>query len=126
LKGLKGRIINELNARDYIQLPYNIIIKHIHDESGEYYFASVLEFDGCISDGNTPDEAYENILDAMEGWIDTKLEGGFTVPEPISSEKYSGKFLLRIPKSLHAKLAIEAAKDGVSLNQYALYRLSVP
>jgi hypothetical protein len=52
---------------DYIKLPYNIIIKHIRDESGDYYFASVLELDGCMSDGDTPETAYRNIQEAMIG-----------------------------------------------------------
>ncbi|MDR0877804.1 MAG: type II toxin-antitoxin system HicB family antitoxin [Treponema sp.] len=33
--------------------------------------------------------------------------------------------MVRIPKTLHAHLAIEAQREGVSLNQYALYKLSV-
>jgi predicted HicB family RNase H-like nuclease len=60
----------------------------------------------------------------MEGWLETKLANGFPVPEPIDEGQYSGKFVLRLPKSLHARLAMEAEKEGVSLNQYALYRLS--
>jgi len=114
-----------MKTNDYMNLPYNIIIKHRNDASGEYYFASVLELDGCMSDGATPEEAYANIREAMEGWIETKREGGFNVPPPIDAEKFSGRFVLRIPKTLHARLAMEAAKDGVSLNQYALYRLSM-
>ncbi len=61
---------------------------------------------------------------AMEGYIETKLENGFDIPEPIQTENYSGKFVVRLPKSLHFKLAMEAEKEGVSLNQYALYKLS--
>ena len=114
-----------MNTDDYMKLPYNIVIRHVCDGSGEYYFASVLELDGCMSDGATPEEAYANIREAMEGWIDTKLSGGFPVPAPIDAEKFSGKFVLRIPKTLHARLAMAAARDGVSLNQYALYRLSM-
>ena len=41
-----------------------------------------------------------------------------------SLEGYGGKILLRIPKSLHKRLANEAHIEGVSLNQYALYKLS--
>jgi len=41
-----------------------------------------------------------------------------------NSEQYNGKISLRIPKSLHRELVEEAAKEGVSLNQYALYRLA--
>ena len=82
------------------------------------------EFDGCMSHGDTYEEAFENIQDAMKGWIETKLENGFSVPDPIDDNSYSGKFVLRVPKSLHARLAFEAEQEGVSLNQYALYRLS--
>jgi predicted RNase H-like HicB family nuclease len=109
----------------YLELPYNIMIQHMVDESGNYYFATVLEFDGCMSDGATYQEAFENIQDAMKGWIETKLANGFPVPPPIIREKYSGKFMVRLPKTLHARLAVEAEKEGVSLNQYALYKLSV-
>jgi len=114
-----------MKTSDFLKLPYNIIIKHINDDSGEYYFASVLELDGCMSDGKTPEKAYANIREAMEGWIDTKIEAGLPVPQPIDADKYSGRFVLRMPKTLHARLAMEASKNGVSLNQYALYRLSI-
>ena len=110
--------------KDYMELPYNYIVQPIKDESGEYFYAKVLELDGCQSTGNTFEEAYQNLRDAMEGWIEAKLEGGFEVPLPVGYEDYSGKFVVRIPKSLHYRLSIEAEQEGVSLNQYALYKLS--
>ncbi len=113
-----------MSVEEYMQLPYNRIIRPIHDESGDYYVANVLEFDGCQSSGDTFDEAYECLTEAMEGWIETKLENGFDVPLPVSPDGYSGKFVIRLPKSLHYRLAVEAQKEGVSLNQYALYKLS--
>ena len=36
----------------------------------------------------------------------------------------SGRLLLRIPKSLHKRLKLEAKAEGVSLNQYATYKLA--
>ncbi len=39
-------------------------------------------------------------------------------------EGYSGRILVRIPKSLHRQLALDAKHEGISLNQYALYKLS--
>ena len=113
-----------MNIKNYLERPYHIIIQHITDESGSYYFATVREFDGCMSHGDTHSEAFESIQDAMKGWIKTKLENGFSIPDPIDDNQYSGKFVLRLPKSLHARLAMEAEHEGVSLNQYALYRLS--
>lgn len=109
---------------EYINLPYNYIIHPVNDESGQYFYARILELDGCQSTGETFEEAYENIKDAMKGWIETKLEAGYEVPLPIGYENFSGKFIVRIPKSLHYKLTVEAEQEGVSLNQYALYKLS--
>ena len=114
-----------MKVKDYLKLPYHIVIRPINDESGSYYFATVQEFDGCMSHGDTYTQAFDNIQEAMKLWIEAKLKGGFPVPAPIDESKYSGKFVLRLPKTLHARLAMEAEKEGVSLNQYALYRLSV-
>lgn len=112
------------NVEYYMNLPYNYIVQPITDESGFYFYARVLELDGCQSTGETFEEAYENLKEAMEGWIETKLEGGFEVPLPVGYDDFSGKFIVRIPKSLHYRLSVEAEQEGVSLNQYALYKLS--
>ena len=111
-------------VKEYMNLPYNYIINYINDESGSYYYARVLDLDGCQSTGETFEEAYKNIREAMEGWIEAKIEGGYEVPLPIGQDNFSGKFVVRIPKSLHYKLSIEAEREGVSLNQYAVYKLS--
>ena len=112
------------SVKDYMELPYNYIVQPMKDESGEYFYAHVLELDGCQTTGETFEEAYENLKDAMEGWIEAKLESGFNIPLPVGYNNFSGKFIVRIPKSLHYKLSIEAEQEGVSLNQYALYKLS--
>lgn len=108
----------------YMALPYTYLIHPVSDESGRYFYGQVLELDGCQSHGSTFEEAYSNLREAMEGWIEVKLEFGDTIPEPVAQEGFSGKFVLRLPKSLHKRLSIEAQKEGVSLNQYALYKLS--
>jgi predicted RNase H-like HicB family nuclease len=113
-----------MSIKDYLELPYNITIRNVVDESGSYFFAKVQELDGCMSDGGTVEEVYANIREAMEGWIETRLENGFDIPLPVDVSNYSGKFVLRLPKSLHARLASEAEREGVSLNQYALYKLT--
>ncbi|MBQ3037728.1 MAG: toxin-antitoxin system HicB family antitoxin [Clostridia bacterium] len=113
-----------MSIQEYMELPYNIIVKKMNDESGVYFSATVLEFDGCMGSGDTYEDAYADVLEAMEGWIETKLENGFSVPLPMDAEKYSGKFVIRIPKTLHQELSIKAAQEGVSLNQYALYKLA--
>ncbi len=109
---------------EYLELPYNYIIQPVNDESGVYFYARVLELDGCQSTGDTFEEAYVNLKEAMEGWIETKLEAGLEIPLPVGYDDFSGKFVIRIPKSLHYRLSVEAEQEGVSLNQYALYKLS--
>ena len=84
-----------------------------------------MELDGCQSTGDTLEELYEGLKEAMEGYIEVKLENGLEIPTPEKIEKYSGKFNVRLPKSLHQRLSIEAEKEGVSLNQLVLYKLAL-
>jgi antitoxin HicB len=55
---------------------------------------------------------------SRELWIESRLATGLEVPEPQEAPQYSGRFVLRIPKSLHRDLANEAETEGVSLNSY--------
>jgi len=108
----------------YMNLPYNMVVQRRMDEDGECYVSRVLEFDGCHSHGATEEIALENLKEAMEGYLEVKLEYNDPIPEPVYTDKFNGKFLLRLPKTLHRKLCYEAELEGVSLNQYALYKLS--
>ena len=112
------------NVKHYMSLPYTTIIEPINDESGFYYVGRIMEFEGCMADGDTKVEALQSLQEAMELWIETKLANGFDVPEPVQETNASDKFTLRLPKSLHQRLALEAVKEGISFNQYALYKLS--
>ena len=113
-----------MQLEDYVKLPYTRVVQERNDDTGHYFYGKILELDGCQSTGETLEDLYMNLNEAMEGYIETKLEHGFQVPEPKDIEEYSGKFNLRLPKSLHKRLAMEASQEGVSLNQYALYKLS--
>ncbi|MCI8426379.1 MAG: toxin-antitoxin system HicB family antitoxin [Lachnospira sp.] len=85
----------------------------------------ILKLDGCQSTSDTLEELYQSLNEVMEGYIEVKLENNLSVPIPEAIEKYSGKFVVRISKSLHQRLAIEVEKEGVSLNQLALYKLAL-
>ena len=111
-------------VKEYMELPYNRVVQKIKDESGEYYVCKILELDGCSTWADTFEELEANIKEAMQGYLETKFENGFDVPLPVGEEDYSGKFVLRLPKQLHQRLSIEAKEEGVSLNQYALYKLA--
>ncbi len=112
------------NTKDlnyYMSLPYRITVVR---EPGAGYFAKVEELPGCMTEGDTREEALTNIEDAMRGWIELALEDGNPIPEPATGDEYSGRILLRTPKSLHRELVERARREGVSLNQYIVYRLS--
>lgn len=109
----------------YMALPYTIQIRPIQDESGgSCYYTTVAELDGCHSHGETVEEAFAMISDAMEGYFEVMLENGYDIPEPAAHDAYSGRFNVRLPKTLHRQLAEQAEREGVSLNQYVLYKLS--
>jgi antitoxin HicB len=110
---------------EYMELPYTIEITHDRDGDGnEGFVAEVRELPGCLSQGATIEEAAARIRDAMEDWLSVALEDGAKIPEPRDPNAYSGRFLLRLPRALHAELAREAAREGVSLNQYVATTLA--
>ena len=102
-----------------IQYPY--IIRPLTKEDGGGYLITFPDLPGCMSDGETPEEAYTNGLDAMQCWLAVAKEHGDSIPEPSfhQDKPYSGKYLQRLPKSLHQKLAERAQEEGVSINMLA-------
>jgi predicted RNase H-like HicB family nuclease len=66
-----------MNARDY-----EVDVKPLAAELGGGYVAEVPELPGCISDGETPEEALANAYDAAQAWLDTAREMGRDVPVP--------------------------------------------
>lgn len=77
---------------------------------------SFPDFSECISDGETIEEAIHNGMDALAETIGALEDLGLPVPEPASAGGYSGRFIQRVPKSLHARLAARARREGVSMN----------
>ena len=96
----------------YMDLPYTIEL--IPEPQGGW-FVAVKELPGCMSQGDTVEEAIEMIRDAMRGWIEVSLQDGDPIPEPRQLEDYSGKFVVRVPRSLHRELverALQAMMQG--------------
>src|SRR5438067_3917245 len=81
------------------------------------YTAAVVEFPGCVTQGETVEEAYANLEDAAHGWLEAVIEAHQPVPEPLAAGgDFSGKVVLRLPKSLHCNVSRSAAREDVSLN----------
>ena len=103
---------------EYMRLPYTITM--VYDTSGgsPAWVVGVEELQGCLSQGDTPDEAIAMIREAMEGWFEVAVAYGDEIPLPKDHfPEHSGKFQVRLPVGLHGKLAAVAADEGVSLNQ---------
>jgi antitoxin HicB len=99
----------------YRNLPYGIALRK--DEDGDW-IARVEELSGCIAHGETPARAVENLEEVKVAWIEDAIEAGDAIPEPRGDEKLpSGKWLQRVPRSLHKGLTEMAENEGVSLNQ---------
>lgn len=105
----------------YLNLQYPVTL--YPDADGEYV-AQIKDLPGCLTQGETLDEMIANINEARELWIETAYEAGDDIPLPSNYETYSGKLLLRMPKSLHRRLAEKAEGENVSLNQYIVSVLS--
>jgi predicted HicB family RNase H-like nuclease len=63
-------------------------------------------------------EALSQLDEIAEGWLEAAIARGQPIPEPLEENEYSGKFILRLSKSVHQKAALAAKRDGVSLNQF--------
>jgi antitoxin HicB len=105
----------------YLDLKYPVTI--ISDETGGYV-VEIEDLPGCFSQGETLKETFANIEEARKLWLESAYEDGLDIPEPRSEEKFSGKFIIRTPKSLHRKLDQIARQEGVSLNQYLVATLA--
>jgi predicted HicB family RNase H-like nuclease len=113
----------------YLSLDYPVEIRRIDDSLGGGYVASIpgLGSQAFAGDGETPQEAYENLQAAKKEIFEEYLAEGAVIPEPVGLveyEDYSGKLVLRMPRELHARLANAAKRNETSLNQFIVYALS--
>ena len=99
----------EILSREYAR-------RLVPDETGGYV-ASIHEFPGCIAEGETADEAMNNLNEAAASWVQVALSNGYEIREPASFHGYSGKIALRIPRGLHKQVAELAELEGSSINQ---------
>jgi len=72
------------------RLRYPIIVQPLPVEDGGGFIATVPDLPGCMSDGETPEEAIANVQDAIAAWIEAAIELGRTVPEPSTQLALAG------------------------------------
>lgn len=87
---------------------------------GDIFAASVPELPGCFAEGATREEALDNLQDALKSWLSAAVDSEIEIPSPKGEAEpgeYSGRFSVRVPRSLHRRLAMRAEAEGCSLNQ---------
>ena len=107
----------------YLRLPY--AVKVVPSEDG--YIARVEDLPGCVARASNIENLWPAVNRAKRAWIEDALHREMRIPEPQKSEEnleYSGRILVRMPKSLHRDLIIKAHQEGVSLNHLMITALA--
>jgi antitoxin HicB len=99
-------------AEDFLDLPYHFCPIPSEDyEGNKGWFVQVLELEGCMSQGKTPDEAMIKIRDAMLGWIDVTLKDGQDVPLPFREDYDHINVMISLPVPVIRPLQRRARRE---------------
>jgi predicted RNase H-like HicB family nuclease len=93
------------------------------DGDGEF-IATVAEFPSLSWLDPGQAEALAGLVEVVAGVVADMARSSEPVPQPLAERRYSGRFNVRVPESLHRELAIAAAEQGVSLNRLVSDKLA--
>ena len=93
-------------------------------EDDNEYVGLCAEFPSLSWLSKTPEAALKGIRKLVDETVSDMNSNDESVPEPIASRQYSGKFMVRVPPDVHRNLAIRAAESGISLNRVVSSKLS--
>ena len=109
----------------YLALPYSVVVKSERTGERARWTAAVEELPGCIASGQTPGEAVDSLEPAMKAWLVAALAERREIPVPVghagkqrTAGGHSGRFLVRMPGTLHEQLAHAAEQEQLSLNRF--------
>jgi predicted RNase H-like HicB family nuclease len=111
------RSLNEYLA---LQYPFNVIA----DREIGGYVVTYPDLPGCTTHVECIEDVGATAEEIRRLWIRTEYEDEEDIPLPSYPSEYSGKFIVRTPRSLHRQLVVSAEQEGVSLNQYVLTLLA--
>lgn len=104
---------------------YAVSVRKVRVDDQEVWRATVRELPDLAEFAETREEALDLALDAIESLKASAAEEGRPFPEPIEDEEeYSGRVTLRMPKTLHRDIALQAEQEDVSVNSYMVIALA--
>jgi antitoxin HicB len=101
-----------------LSYPYTVV-----PDDGSF-FVEFPDLPNCFTQVDDASEIVAMAEEIRTLWIESEYERGATIPEPSSQGEFSGKFMTRVPRSLHKDLASSARREGMSLNAYVGYLLA--
>lgn len=101
-----------------MRYPFNVFQMQV--EQHVLWVAKSTQLNGCIGQGDSVEDAINELAENEDAWLETAKEIGLTIPNVAIEQvqEYSGKLTLRVSPSVHKKAAMLAKKEGISLNQY--------
>jgi predicted HicB family RNase H-like nuclease len=93
-------------------------------EEDQEHVGLCAEFPSLSWLASSPEAALRGIRRVVAEVIEEMQTNGEAIPAALSSRRFSGKFMVRVPPEVHRQLALEAAEAGVSLNRLASAKLS--
>ena len=103
-------------------IPY--ILNIAWSQEDQCYVARFPELPGCMTHGDTQEEALKHAHEALKGYLATCKKEGVVLPSPVSLQEFSGTFSARVGPDLHRKLAMEAAQMNKSITDLVKEKLS--
>ena len=94
---------------------YQFTVRPLSKQEGGGYLVEYPDIPGCMSDGETIEEAIVNGKEALRDCIDVFRESGRKLPKPGVE---AAQWRQRLPRTLYSKLKRPAASEGVSINSF--------
>ena len=109
--------MGKIDAREFARRVF-------YSNEDKCWVAVAPEVVGCSAFGDTDTEALKELDIALGLHLETMKHAGLKIPKPVGSQENAGRLLLRLPKALQRSLKEDAAEEGVSVNQYALFLIA--
>jgi predicted RNase H-like HicB family nuclease len=110
-------------AVEHVNPPYPFeayahVVEPLTEVDGGGYLITFPDLPGCMSDGETIDQAIANGRDAFSAWMSARAHMGKPIPRPTRHGEGVApvRLMQRLPRSLHASLVARAKMEGTSLN----------